>query len=69
MHRVFAAYRHAIRTFLSALLVVGFGLAGIQAQDRPSANLVDDPYNMYFTPDGSAAIVVAEARKRQPGYG
>jgi len=25
---------------------------------------VDDPYNMYFTPDGSAAIVVAEARKR-----
>lgn len=25
---------------------------------------VDDPYNMYFTPDGSSAIVVAEARKR-----
>jgi len=25
---------------------------------------VDDPYNMYFTPDGSAAIVVAEAMKR-----
>lgn len=25
---------------------------------------VDDPYNMYFTPDGRAAIVVAEARKR-----
>jgi YVTN family beta-propeller protein len=25
---------------------------------------VDDPYNMYFTPDGSAAIVVAEALKR-----
>jgi len=25
---------------------------------------VDDPYNMYFTPDGNAAIVVAEARKR-----
>jgi YVTN family beta-propeller protein len=25
---------------------------------------VDDPYNMYFTPDGSAAIVVAEAHKR-----
>jgi YVTN family beta-propeller protein len=25
---------------------------------------VDDPYNMYFTPDGSAAIVVAEAYKR-----
>jgi YVTN family beta-propeller protein len=25
---------------------------------------VDDPYNMYFTPDGSAAIIVAEARKR-----
>jgi len=25
---------------------------------------VDDPYNMYFTPDGKAAIIVAEARKR-----
>ena len=25
---------------------------------------VDDPYNMYFTPDGSAAIIVAEALKR-----
>ena len=25
---------------------------------------VDDPYNMYFTPDGTSAIVVAEARKR-----
>ncbi len=25
---------------------------------------VDDPYNMYFTPDGKEAIVVAEARAR-----
>jgi len=25
---------------------------------------VDDPYNLYFTPDGSSAIVVAEARRR-----
>lgn len=25
---------------------------------------VDDPYNMYFTPDGKQAIVVAEAHKR-----
>jgi len=25
---------------------------------------VDDPYNMYFMPDGSAAIIVAEAYKR-----
>lgn len=25
---------------------------------------VDDPYNMYFTPDGSSAIVVAEEHKR-----
>ena len=24
---------------------------------------VDDPYNMYFTPDGTSAIVVAEARR------
>jgi DNA-binding beta-propeller fold protein YncE len=28
------------------------------------AVMVDDPYNMYFTPDGRSAIVVAEARKR-----
>jgi YVTN family beta-propeller protein len=28
------------------------------------AVLVDDPYNMYFSPDGKSAIVVAEARKR-----
>ena len=26
--------------------------------------VVDDPYNMYFTPDGKSAIVVAEARHR-----
>ena len=26
--------------------------------------MVDDPYNMYFTPDGRSAIVVAEALKR-----
>ena len=26
--------------------------------------VVDDPYNMYFTPDGRFAIIVAEARKR-----
>ena len=26
--------------------------------------VVDDPYNMYFTPDGRSAIVVAESRKR-----
>lgn len=26
--------------------------------------VVDDPYNMYATPDGKSAIVVAEARKR-----
>lgn len=25
---------------------------------------VDDPYNLYFTPDGKSAIVVAEAKKR-----
>ena len=25
---------------------------------------VDNPYNMYFTPDGKSAVVVAEARKR-----
>jgi YVTN family beta-propeller protein len=28
------------------------------------AVMVDDPYNMYFTPDGQSAIVVAEARHR-----
>jgi len=33
---------------------------------KPSgrAIAVDDPYNMYFTPDGKEAIVVAEALKR-----
>jgi YVTN family beta-propeller protein len=32
---------------------------------KPGANVpVDDPYNMYFTPDGRSAIVVAEARHR-----
>jgi YVTN family beta-propeller protein len=32
---------------------------------KPGKNIpVDDPYNMYFMPDGSAAIVVAEAHKR-----
>jgi YVTN family beta-propeller protein len=28
------------------------------------ARKVDDPYNLYFTPDGKSAIVVAEAKKR-----
>ncbi|MDG6094742.1 YncE family protein [Acetobacter sp. AN02] len=32
---------------------------------RPGPNVaVDDPYNMYFTPDGKSAIVVAEALRR-----
>ncbi len=32
---------------------------------KPGAPVaVDDPYNMYFTPDGKSAIVVAEALKR-----
>ena len=32
---------------------------------KPGAAIsVDDPYNMYFTPDGGSAIVVAEALKR-----
>ena len=32
---------------------------------KPGAPVaVDDPYNMYFTPDGRSAIVVAEALKR-----
>jgi YVTN family beta-propeller protein len=26
--------------------------------------VVDDPYNMYFTPDGASAVIVAEAMKR-----
>jgi YVTN family beta-propeller protein len=29
---------------------------------------IDDPYNLYFTPDGRYAIVVAEARKRLNFY-
>ena len=32
---------------------------------KPGKNVpVDDPYNMYFSPDGKSAIIVAEARKR-----
>src|SRR3989442_14883176 len=32
---------------------------------KPGADVaVDDPYNMYFTPDGKSAVVVAEALKR-----
>jgi YVTN family beta-propeller protein len=32
---------------------------------KPGTSIqVDDPYNMYFSPDGRSAIVVAEARKR-----
>ena len=35
------------------------------ATGRPGQSLaVDDPYNMYFTPDGHSAIVVAEAHER-----
>src|SRR4051794_1485142 len=36
---------------------------------RPGARIpVDDPYNMYFTPDGAAAISAAEARKQLVFY-
>jgi len=35
-------------------------MTGKPGKDIP----VDDPYNMYFTPDGKSAIVVAEARRR-----
>ncbi len=32
---------------------------------KPASTVkVDDPYNMYFTPNGDAAIVVAEAKRR-----
>jgi len=32
---------------------------------KPGKNVpVDDPYNMYFTPDGRSAIIVAEDKKR-----
>ena len=35
------------------------------ATGKPGKSIdVDDPYNMYFTPDGKSAIIVAEARKR-----
>jgi YVTN family beta-propeller protein len=35
------------------------------ATGQPGAPIkVDDPYNLYFTPDGSFAIVVAEGRRR-----
>ncbi len=32
---------------------------------KPGKNIpVDDPYNMYFTPDGRSAVIVAEDKKR-----
>jgi DNA-binding beta-propeller fold protein YncE len=35
------------------------------ATGKPGKSIpVDDPYNMYFTPDGRFAVIVAEARKR-----
>jgi YVTN family beta-propeller protein len=35
------------------------------ATGKPAKSIaVDDPYNMYFTPDGKSAVVVAEAMKR-----
>jgi YVTN family beta-propeller protein len=35
------------------------------ATGKPGKSIaVDDPYNMYFTPDGRSAVVVAEALKR-----
>jgi YVTN family beta-propeller protein len=35
------------------------------ATGQPGAPIkVDDPYNLYFTPDGSFAVVVAEGRRR-----
>jgi YVTN family beta-propeller protein len=35
------------------------------ATGKPGKSIpVDDPYNMYFTPDGRSAVVVAEAMKR-----
>ena len=36
----------------------------LTGKPRGPAVAVDDPYNMYFTPDGKSAIVVAEAMKR-----
>jgi len=36
---------------------------------RPGARIpVEDPYNMYFTPDGKSAVSVAEARKQLVFY-
>lgn len=36
---------------------------------KPGKNIhVDDPYNLYFTPDGKYAIVVSEAHKRLEFY-
>jgi len=35
----------------------------LTGKEGPSVR-VDDPYNMYFTPDGKYALVIAEARRR-----
>jgi len=51
---------------LWVLLNSGYQVQPIDpATSTPGAAIpVDDPYNMYFTYDGSSAIVVAEARQR-----
>ena len=75
-YRVIATYRvgcnpqHVVPSWdLKTLWVLSDDCNSVTAFDpssgHPGASIpVDDPYNMYFTPDGRYAIVVAEARQR-----
>ena len=75
-YRVIATYKvgcnpqHVVPSWdLKTLWVLADNCNQVTAIDpatgRPGTAIpVDDPYNMYFTPDGQYAIVVAEARNR-----
>ncbi len=65
-----AESQHVVPSWdMSTLYVVASGAGLITPIDpttgQPGAAIpVDDPYNLYFTPDGSEAIVVAEGAQR-----
>jgi YVTN family beta-propeller protein len=75
-YRVIAVYRtgknpqHVVPAYdlktLFALNDRGYSLTPFNPQTGTPSNpiKVDDPYNMYFTPDGQYAIVVNEAQKK-----
>src|SRR5256885_7618694 len=62
--------QHVVPSYDLATLWVANNLGGTLTPIDPATGQegtsipVDDPYNMYFTPDGRVAIVVAERRRR-----